>query len=204
MLRRPCAVILAAAVLLPAVAGLLAGGCKKKASPTIDPNKLVILKATWASLRDGTAADVTKLLAGMVKNNTLTVKATSQVLGDPAPFQLKSLTVEYEKGGVFARKHVDENGTLAIPLEERPQPIRVVIRKAVWGNLASNKVVDVTRQVSDLVNGDGLRVTPTNGLFGDPASFQIKQLQVDYEFDRVPKTKTVTEKETLVISAASP
>ena len=80
----------------------------------------------------------------------------------------------------------------------------MVVRRALYGSLANNKVVDVTRQVSDLVNGDGLTVTPTNSLFGDPASFELKQLQVDYEFDHQPKTKTVAEKQTLVISAESP
>jgi hypothetical protein len=191
--------------LLPAYLGLLSAGCKKKpAQPPVDPKKLVILKATWAAVGEGPQADVTKTLASMVEDNVLSVRVTPQVLGDPAPFQVKSLTVEYEKGGVFARKHAEENQTLTIPLEERPKPIRVVVRRALYGSLANNKVVDVTRQVSDLVNGDGLTVTPTNSLFGDPASFELKQLQVDYEFDHQPKTKTVAEKQTLVISAESP
>jgi len=190
-----------AIVMCLALTGAFTFACKAK-RPAEDPNKLVILKATWGAMDDSAIADVTQKVAGMVQGNALEVEAVSRVLGDPASFKLKELRVEYTKGGVFAKKRAAENEFLRIPLQERPVPIRLVIRKALYGNFESGQTIDVTKRVADMVVNNNLTVTPTNALFGDPAAFKAKELHVDYTVDGVAKSKVAKEDETLTASAA--
>jgi hypothetical protein len=75
---------------------------------------------------------------------------------------------------------------------------RLVIRNAVYGDLANNAVVNVTQKVADWVE-DSLRVEATADNFGDPADGIEKQLQVDYTFDGVEKTTTIDEGQLLKI-----
>lgn len=195
-------------LVLVIVAGALGFACKSKqpAAPpsTVDSTKLVIEKAAWTAADGRATLDVTKVVAGLVKDNALVVDATTQVLGDPSAFMLKELRVEWSKGGVVARKFVPEGKTLTISADERPVPIRVVVRKAVYGNLASNKIVDVTQKVDGFLKDNILALTPSNDLFGDPAAGQMKQLRVDYTLDGAAKSKTGNENEVLTISPTSP
>jgi hypothetical protein len=75
---------------------------------------------------------------------------------------------------------------------------RLVIRKAVYGDLASHAVVDVTRKVSDWIE-DSLTVEATAENFGDPADGIEKQLKVDYTLDGVEGTTTIEEGQLLKI-----
>jgi hypothetical protein len=75
---------------------------------------------------------------------------------------------------------------------------RLVIRNAVYGDLANNAVVNVTQKVADWVE-DSLTVEATADNFGDPADGIEKQLQVDYTFDGVEKTTTIDEGQLLKI-----
>lgn len=70
------------------------------------------------------------------------------------------------------------------PVKREGNP-RLVIRNAVYGDLASHKfVVDVTQKVSDWIE-DSLTVAATAENFGDPADGIEKQLKVDYTLDGV-------------------
>lgn len=185
------------------IAAAVASGCKDKkiaAPPSVDANKLVIVKAEWGALQSSEMADVTKVLAGMVKDNALRVEAVAEILGDPAKTKLKQLHVEWSKGGVQARKRILEGGTLLIGADEKPIPARLVVRKAVYGNFTSGKTTDVTKMVEDMAETNFLKVTPTNATFGDPAEGQVKQLRLDYTFDGVAKSKITDENQPLVIS----
>jgi hypothetical protein len=193
--------LLGSTVVLLTIAGTLALGCKGKKAPAPEDNKLVIVKAVWGDMRDEQTADVTKTVAGLVKGNALTLVASARILGDPADFKLKHLRVEWSKGGMVAKKHANENETLTILANEKPAPIRLVVRKATYGNLASERNIDVTSRVSDLIKDNTLSVTPTNALFGDPAKVEAKQLRVDYTFDGVAKSKIAEESHPLTISA---
>ena len=73
---------------------------------------------------------------------------------------------------------------------------RLVIKKAVYGDLASNAVVDVTQKVADWIE-DSLTVEATAENFGDPANGIEKQLKVDYTLDGVDGTITVEEGQVL-------
>ena len=183
--------------------GSLGLGCHRKTAVTqpSDPHQLVIVKATWGAIDGEPVEDKTILVAGMVQGNTLDMDATSRLLGDPAPFKVKELRVEYAKGGIAARKRLQEGGHLSIPADEKPAPVRLVVTKAIYGDLASGAVADVTQKVVDLVNDNTLSITPTNPLLGDPAPFKEKQLRVEFTFDGKAKNKVVAEKETLTISS---
>jgi hypothetical protein len=196
--------LLGSAVVFLTISGALALGCKGKKAPELssaEASKLVIVKAVWGDMQDEHMVDVTKIVAGLVKNNALQVAATARVLGDPADFKLKHLRVEWSKGGIVAKKHARENETLTIAADEKPVPIRLVVRKASYGDVASGETRDVTMNVADLVKDNTLSITPGNALFGDPAKGQSKQLSVDYTFDGVAKSKTAYEGQPLTISA---
>lgn len=75
---------------------------------------------------------------------------------------------------------------------------RLVIRNAVYGDLANKAVVDVTRKVADWIE-DSLPVDATADNFGDPADGIEKQLKVDYTLDGVEGTKTLEEGQRLKI-----
>ena len=188
---------LASTIAALTIASALACGCKSKRAP--DADKLVIVKAVWGDFRNGQTADVTPIVAKMAKNNALSIQATSGLLGDPASMMLKQLLVEWGRNGKVAKKHVSEGETLTIRADEEPSNHRLVVRKAVYGSLATGKTIDVTKNVSDMVVDNSLSVVPNNGLFGDPAENQFKQLQVDCTFDGVALSKTVDEYQTLKI-----
>ena len=152
-------------------------------------------------MADEHMVDVTKIVAGLVKNNALQVLATARILGEPADFKLKHLRVEWSKGGVIAKKHTRENETLTIAADEKPVPIRLIVRKAIYGDVAGGTTKDVTTNVADMVKDNTLSITPGNALFGDPTKGQAKQLSVDYTFDGAAKSKTGDEGQPFTISA---
>jgi hypothetical protein len=193
---------LGSTIVLLTMAGAFAPGCKAKKA--VDDNKLVIVKAAWGDLRNEQTADVTPIVAGMVKDNALSVEASAGVLGEPANLKVKHLRVEWSKGGVVAKRRVMERETLTIRADEKPMPTRLVVRKAIYGNVATGKTADVTKIVAEMVSDNTLSVTPSNGLFGDPASFQTKHLHLDYTLDGVAKSKVAGENEQLRLPETAP
>jgi hypothetical protein len=91
--------------------------------------------------------------------------------------------------------------TLKPVKRDTPGKARLVIRKAVYGDLVNNSVVDVTQKVADWIE-ESLKITANNDDFGDPAEGIEKQLKVDYTLDGVEASKTVNENETLKIRPA--
>ena len=83
------------------------------------------------------------------------------------------------------------------PVKRDSDP-RLVIRNAVYGDLANQAVVNVTQKVSDWIE-DSLTVAATAENFGDPADGIEKQLKVDYTLDGVDKTMTLEEGQLLKI-----
>ena len=90
----------------------------------------------------------------------------------------------------------------AAALNLPPPSAKLVIVKAVYGDLPDGNKADVTAKVAGLVKDDALAVEANNDTFGDPAEGHDKRLQVDYALDGVRKSKTVEENELLTISAA--
>jgi hypothetical protein len=156
--------------------------------------KLVVQVAVYGDLANDKTVDVTRKVADMVKDNSLWVKASAGNFGDPAPNAAKKLKVGYTVDGVYRSKTVDEGEALDIST-------RLVIRKAVYGDLPKGQSADVTEDVAALVQKNSLSVKATNEAFGDPANGKVKKLRVDYTFDGKEKSKTVSENETLTIPA---
>jgi len=80
------------------------------------------------------------------------------------------------------------------------QKVKLVVKKAVYGDLPDGAKIDVTEKVAKMVKEDALSVDATNDNFTDPAVGVAKKLTVDYTFDGKEKSKTVNENETLTIS----
>ena len=160
--------------------------------------KLVVTKAVYGELPGGASVDVTKKVAEMVKDDSLSVDATNDNFTDPAEGVRKKLLVEYTIGGVAACKIVGEDENLSVSGKAQ----KLVIVKAVYGDLPSGESVDVTKKVAEMVKDGVLSVDATNENFTDPAEGIVKKLQVDYTFNGAAKSKSVEENETLTISAS--
>jgi hypothetical protein len=74
------------------------------------------------------------------------IAATNENFGDPAPNVLKKLMVEYVLDGVKHAQTVNENETLTIP----PSPGRLIIEKALYGDLPEGLTSDVTDAVKEI------------------------------------------------------
>lgn len=158
--------------------------------------KLVVIKALYGDLPDGPKTDVTDKVAAMVKEDKLSVEASNDNFGDPIEGTVKKLKVEYTVDGVAHSKTVNEGETLSIT----GKPSKIVILKALYGDLPDGAKTDVTAKVADRVDGDSLSVGATNDNFGDPAEGIVKKLKVDYTFEGKEHSKTVNENEMLIIS----
>ena len=106
-------------ILIGMLAGATMNAEDKPSAPSTAPvpntAKLVVLKAEYGDLPDGTKEDVTVKVKAMVKDNALTVEATNDNFGDPVEGTGKKLKVEYSfEGGAKKVKEVDENETLTI------------------------------------------------------------------------------------------
>lgn len=90
------------------------------------------------------------------------------------------------------------NPFLRLPPVKRESDNRLVIRKAVFGDLANHAVVNVTQKVTDWIE-DSLPIEATVDNFGDPADGIEKQLKVDYTLDGQDGTITIEEGQLLEI-----
>jgi hypothetical protein len=179
------------------VAGCLLIGIAPRLAASADAaaGKLVIQLAVYGDIANDKTVDVTRKVAEMVKDDNLWVIASSKTFGDPAPGAAKKLKVGYLIDGIYRSKIVNEGEALDIST-------RLVIRKAVYGDLKTGPSVDVTEEVAALVQKNSLSVHASNEMFGDPAQGKVKKLHVDYSFDGKEKSKTVSENATLTISGA--
>jgi len=175
--------------------GILALAHPAHAQTTKPAGTLVIVKAVWGDLPDGAKTDVTEKVKAMVKDNALSVDATNDNFDDPAAGVVKKLRVEYTVDGVAHTKIVVEADTLIIS----NKPSKLVITKALYGDLPDGDKTDVTAIVRDQINGDHLKIQASNDNFGDPASGVTKKLQVEYKLDGKVGVKTVDEDQVLSI-----
>jgi hypothetical protein len=179
----------------------LAIGVSSSRGADAPAGKLVIVKAVYGDLPDGDKTNVTEKVAAMVKDGALSVEATNDNFGDPAEGVVKKLKVDFTIDGVAGSKTVNEGETLTITAADKPAVAKLVIKKAVYGDLPDGSKTDVTEKVAAMVKDGALSVEATNDNFGDPAEGVVKKLKVDYTLDGKEKSKTVDENETLTISA---
>ena len=160
---------------------------------------LIVLLSRGAARADDapSSTDVTKQVQGMVTGNSLTIAANNDLGGDPAPTLTKKLKVEYTINGTADSKAVLEGGTLEI---QAPKGAKLAVTKAVYGDLQSEKKVDVTKVVANAVQGDKLTLGVNNEtLGGDPAPAAVKKLEVSYMVDGKACKTTASEFDTLTL-----
>lgn len=161
------------------------------------PAKLVIVKAVYGDLPDGTKSDMTEKVKGLVNADGLSVAATNENFGDPVEGTVKKLKVEYTLDDAKLEQTVAENETLTISL--KPSKLKIV--KALYGDLPDGTKADVTAKVQTMVKDDALSVGATNENFGDPVDGVVKKLKVEFTFEGgAAKSKEAAENETLTIS----
>ena len=85
--------------------------------------------------------------------------------------------------------------------EAQAVPGKVVIRKAVYGDLPDGASADVTTKFSEIVKAGSLLVEATNGNFGDPARGIVKTLRVEYTVDGKTAVQTVKENQTIALTS---
>jgi uncharacterized protein YbaA (DUF1428 family) len=197
---KPAALVLVSCLVI----GLASAPGRAAEAAAPSPPKLVIVKAVYGDLPSGDSTDVTQKVAAMVKDNALSVDATNDNFGDPAENIVKKLRVDFTIDGAAQSKTVDENATLTISAGDKPLVGKLVIVKAVYGDLPSGGSTDVTQKVAAMVKDNALSVDATNDNFGDPAEGIVKKLRVDYTIDGTPQTRTVGENESLAISGNAP
>lgn len=78
---------------------------------------------------------------------------------------------------------------------------KVVIRKAVYGDLPKGKSADVTKKVAELVKAGATSVDASNENFGDPVHGTAKRFRVDYTINGVARSETVRENDTVTFTA---
>ena len=105
------------------------------------------------------------------------------------------LTCALVLGLAWSALHADD----AVPTTQKA---KLVITKAIYGDLPDGPKIDVTEKVAKLVKDDALSVDANNDNFTDPAPGMRKKLKVDYTFDGKDKSKTANEGDTLTISNA--
>jgi uncharacterized protein YbaA (DUF1428 family) len=183
--------------ILTVILSILAFVQVSHAQTTKPAGTLVIVKAIYGDLPDGGKTDVTEKVKTMVKDNALTVDASNDNFDDPASGVTKKLKVDYTIDGVAHSRTVDEAETMIISTK----PSKLVITKALYGDLPDGDKTDVTAIVRDQINGDQLKIKASNDNFGDPASGITKKLQVEYKLNGVVGVKTVNEDEDMTISS---
>jgi len=159
--------------------------------------KLVIVKAEYGDLPDGTKSDVTEKCKAAATANGLTIEASNDNFGDPVEGTTKKLKVQYTLDGTAMDMTANEGETLSIATKVS----KLKIIKAHYGDLPDGAKTDVTVKVQEMVKDDALSVEATNEHFGDPVDGTVKKLKIEYSYDGGPaKTKEVEENSTLTIS----
>jgi Domain of unknown function (DUF3395) len=156
--------------------------------------------------------DVTGIIRKAVANNAFTTHATNTDFGDPAPFVVKTLRVQYTIDGSPGVRSAKENQTLIIAASPGK---KLEIQNAVYGDLPDlpDKIAagdvgpqktdtkfDVTQLLQKAVINNSLTIVVGNdSMGGDPAFGVVKRLTVQYTVAGKPHTATANEGDTLNI-----
>lgn len=83
------------------------------AIPNIGSSSFEILEAWYG--KDENIVDVKNNLASKIINNTLSIVASNEIVGDPCPGVRKTLRVKFKVGETESIKEVDEGETINLP-----------------------------------------------------------------------------------------
>src|SRR5206468_12322750 len=127
-------------------------------------------------------SDVTSRLNSQLRGDQLNLQVDNNTMGgDPAPGQVKTLTVEYTLNGRNERSIVREGDMLRLPNGATTQS-NLRIDRATYG--ADYQTLDVTSRLNSQIQGDQLSVPVNrNTMGGDPAPGLAKSLTVQYSLD---------------------
>ena len=140
-------------------------------------------------------ADVTNQVQQAVAAGALTITASNDLTGDPAPTLTKKLKVEYTINGTASSKVVFEGGVVEV---HAPKGAKLVVTKATYGDLKDEQKVDVTKALTDAIQGGKLSLGINNEtLGGDPAPTIVKKLEVNYTVGGKAAKTTIDEFQTL-------
>jgi hypothetical protein len=88
--------------------------------PSVNGPRLEIVKAVYEAVDGSGSVDVTRQLAAMVKNNSLTARVSNDIADDPTPSRAKQLRIEYTVDGKASTKIVPEYSQLTLPDNGEP------------------------------------------------------------------------------------
>ncbi|MGL5019265.1 MAG: glycosyl hydrolase [Luteolibacter sp.] len=90
-------------------------------------NSLVITKAVYQGVKNP-GLDVTQPLRERLQGNRLTVENFNSLGGDPEPYVVKTLTVDFEYNGKADRIVIKDGATLVLPSEAGANPSQEILR----------------------------------------------------------------------------
>ena len=148
-----------------AESALKALSTRQEKAPT---GHVTIQKAVYGDLPDGSAADVTKTVAQIVKSGALAIDASNANFDDPAPGIPKTLTVSYTVNGVAATKTAPENQRVVLTTGSVPSTLVEAFASAqkkaegeaqlallrLLGATGSNKAFEIVRSAALQGKGD--------------------------------------------------
>jgi hypothetical protein len=161
-----------------------------------------IVRAVYGTSTAST--DVTKLVASLVTDGSLkfTVSPSTLNVTDPAPGQLKTLTINYTiNGGQDNQIAKKDNDAVAL---DAP-PIRLAsglqIIKAEYGY--TGNFTDVTDAIQNQSNnGDiNIKVSPSSAGIPDPNPNKQKELRVEYTINGKKSSDTIKDGASFKLSA---
>jgi len=136
-----------------------------------------LLSARWAT------SDVFATVQEYVSQRTLSVPATTAVLGDPMPEAKKSLSVVTQYGDEQPLLSVvEEQSTLSVDYQPRPAYQPPPDSSTLNVIAASYGPADVTAKVQALEIGNSLDFTANNATFGDPWKGVQKTFALTYSW----------------------
>jgi hypothetical protein len=148
--------------------------------------------------------DVTKPVSAHLKNGKMNFVVTPSALNvnDPAPGQLKTLTVTYQINGGASNTATAVDGD-SIEIDAPPARIAsgLQINKARYGY--DKSYTDVTSAVRTYLNDGSINVTVSASNMGipDPNPQKVKYLIVDYTINDEPGTKKIQDGQKFVLNA---
>ena len=86
----------------------------------------------------------------------------------------------------------------------QPASGKIVIHKALYGDLPNGRKADVTRKVAAMVKRGALKIEASNTNFGDPAQGIPKKMTIEFSVDGATQTRTVPEKGTITLTTGAP
>ena len=163
---------------------------------------LRVIRATYGGGRRA-SADVTKVVAARVANDTLDLPVSSSSLNiDPAPGVTKTLTVEYEYKGQRQTASAKDGETLRLNAPAQTQSSALRILRATYTGGRRN--ADVTSAVAARVANDMLELNVNGNTLGaDPAPGTVKTLTIEYEINGQRQTATAKDGEAVILPAVT-